>query len=206
MLPWYFKYGSLSLSGTFAMEWAVTWFLWRNRVSRKRLGNIVSRCLSLGAMQIDLKRLGWWFFLSKQTSLCGSGHDRDYHSPEIGDVPVIGLATYYGARLDSCDSQTSRLVIIVRQKGLNQRLKLQKKSVKYSLMAPTDGVMNRLFWKVGQYEILLTLIENGQTIFRQTGFSCRFWRIQGIVRDIPIKNKEGNPLTSCQRFAIMELS
>lgn len=48
-------------------------------------------------------------------------------------------------------------------------------------MAPTDGVMNRIIRESASTEILLTLIENGQTIFRQTGFSVGFEE-SGIVR------------------------
>ena len=73
-------------------------------------------------------------------------------------------------------------------------------------MAPTDGVMNRIIRESASTEILLTLIENGQTIFRQTGFSAGFEE-SGIVRGytyIRIKSKSAD-ITSAD-FAIMELS
>ena len=98
---------------------------------------------------------------------------------QIGDKEYR-LATYYGARLDSVTRKQGQLVIIVRQKGLELTIEVAEKEG-HSLMAPTDGVMNRIIRESASTEILLTLIENGQTIFRQTGFSAGFEE-SGIVR------------------------
>ena len=72
-------------------------------------------------------------------------------------------------------------------------------------MAPTDGVMNRIIRESASTEILLTLIENGQTIFRQR-VSLPVLKNPASFVDIPIKNKDKSADITSADFAIMELS
>ena len=83
------------------------------------------------------------------------------------------LATYYGAKIRNIYQEGDYLVIRIRQSKLELKIEVLQK-VGHLLMAPENGLMNRIIREKASTEIIVTLIKNKKQIFHQRGTGAGF--------------------------------
>ncbi|PEH49683.1 tocopherol cyclase family protein [Enterococcus faecium] len=89
------------------------------------------------------------------------------------------LATYYGAKIIDIFHEEEYLVITIRQKELQLQIKVLQ-SEGHPLMAPQQGIMERVIREKASTEILLTLKKNQVTIFQEKGNAAGFEEVGNI--------------------------
>ncbi len=89
------------------------------------------------------------------------------------------LATYLGAKIIDIFHEEEYLVITIRQKELQLQIKVLQ-SEGHPLMAPQQGLMERVIREKASTEILLTLKKNQVIIFEEKGTAAGFEEVGNI--------------------------
>jgi tocopherol cyclase len=90
------------------------------------------------------------------------------------------FGTYYGAKILSIFRKENNLVIIMKQQQLELTIEVQTEGG-HPLMAPHQGLMNRIIREKASTEITVTLQKNKEIIFKQKGNAAGFEEV-GYLR------------------------